>query len=266
MIAHIHVNNRVNSLFTLFICLTCQAIVPKAVSAEPAPLVISCHPDYPPVMFVKGQQPMGIAIDVATEILGHLEVPFELVSSGPWNRVQQSARLGKIDMIAGIYHNSERAEYLNYSLPFMEDPTVIFVWRGKEFPFNSLEDLIGKNGTSNLGESFGSKVDSFLEKNVKMQRVVKNEMNFRLLELGRADFFIFGLYPGRIQALQYGYNDKVKPLMKPAITENYYLALSKKSPYSNLIPKINEYIKKNITPKKIRKLNEENVRKYIGRQ
>ncbi len=217
-------------------------------------------------MFVKGQQPMGIAIDVATEILGHLKVPFELVSAGQWNRVQQSARLGKIDMIAGIYHNSERAEYLDYTLPFMEDPTVIFVWRGKEFPFSSLKDLTGKNGTSNLGESFGSEVDQFLENNVKMQRVVKNEMNFRLLELGRVDFFIFGLYPGRTQALQYGYSDKIKPLAKPATTENFYLALSKKSSYTHLIPKINNYIKQHITATKIRKFNESNLKKYTGKQ
>jgi polar amino acid transport system substrate-binding protein len=255
---------QIKGLFRTSLLLLCLYPLQAFASETMEPLKISCHPAYPPVMFIKNQKPMGIAIDIATDILNDLRVPYELVFAGPWNRVQQSARLGKIDMIASIYYNKERALYLDYALPVIEDPVVIFVWQGKEFEFNNLEDLVPKTGTSNLGESYGVEVDAFLEKNVSMQRVVKSEMNFKFLELGRADFFMFGLYAGRAQALLHGYGAKIVALPKPVTTENFYIAFSKKSPYKYLIPKINALIESSITPEKIRSLNEKNLKLYIN--
>lgn len=230
-----------------------------------SPLRISCHPDYPPVMFLHQEKPAGITVDVATRALDHLGIEYELVFAGPWKRVQQSAKVGKIDMIAGLYFNKERDQYIDFTVPVVDDPTVIFVWRNKEFKYNTLEDLKGKEGTANLGDSFGIKVDAFIEEHLSVQRTVTIDSNFRLLEIGRANYFIYGLLPGKAQALRYGYGDLVKSLPIPLAIEKIHLGISKKSSFRHLIPKINDYIKMYINEKMIAELSEKNLKIFSGK-
>lgn len=249
------------SMGVLFMVNLCSVLF-QPITAQT--LKISCHPEYPPVMFAHQEKPAGIAVDIATQALEHLGIEYQLVFAGPWKRVQQSAKVGKIDMIAGLYFNKERGQSIDFTVPIMDDPTVIFVWRNKEFEYNTLEDLIGKKGTTNLGDSFGVKVDAFMKKHLSVQRVVTSDLNFRLLELGRVDYFIYGLFPGRAQALNYGYGDLVKSLPNPVAVEKLYLGFSKKSSFRHLIPKINDYIKKHISETVIAELSEKNLNLFTG--
>lgn len=231
--------------------------------ATTEPVKISTHPSYPPIMFQINKVPKGIALDVAIDILDQLKVPYELIFSGPWNRVLERARQGKIDLVAGLYYSKERATYLDYSDSIMDDHTVLFVWKGKEFPYNTLADIKGKRGTANLGASFGTAVDPFLATEVKMQRVVQSIQNYRLLELGRVDFFIFGLFAGQAQANKLGFGGKVVALPTPVVTEKIFLGFSKKSPHKHLLQKINPLIQSKITTKVIEKLYESNLQAYL---
>ncbi len=225
---------------------------------------ISSHPAYPPVMFERDGKLFGMTIDIATALFNSLNQPHRFVFSGPWNRVQQRARSGHIDMIAGIYRNKKREKYLLYSIPVLENPDVVFVKTGREFPFQTLEDLIGKKGTTNLGESFGNKIDQFIESKLNVQRVVKNKMNYKLLDLERVDYFLYGLYPGKAQAERLGYGGKIKALKTPLATEHYHFAFSKKSTFKSLLPKVDDFLKHYLTEKRIQSLYEKNLQLYLG--
>ena len=90
---------------------------------------------------------------------------------GSWEDAQAAARDGKADMIFGIYYNDERATYLDYVQPaFMFDPVAVFVAKGKEFPFAGQDDLIGKRGVTNQGESYGNEFDTFMKDKLDVAR------------------------------------------------------------------------------------------------
>ncbi len=106
---------------------------------------------------------------------GHRQGPQDPASKskfmGTWADAQAAARDGKADMIFGIYYNDERATYLDYVQPaFMYDDVAVFVAKGKDFPFNGQDDLIGKKGVTNQGESYGTEFDAFIKDKLDVAR------------------------------------------------------------------------------------------------
>ena len=122
------------------------------------------HPAYPVISFKDGDNIAGAAPELVANIAKTLEVPLESKYMGTWEEAQAATRDGKADLIFGIYYNDARAEYLDYVQPaFMYDDVAIFVVKGKEFSFKGKDDLIGKKGVTNKGESYGNEFDAFLK-------------------------------------------------------------------------------------------------------
>ncbi len=101
---------------------------------------------------------MGAAPSLVEAIAKDLDVPLESKFMGTWSEAQAAARDGKADMIVGVYFNDERAKYLDYVQPaFVFDPVVVFVAKDRTFDFKDQDDLIGKKGATNKGESYGDR-------------------------------------------------------------------------------------------------------------
>lgn len=96
-------------------------------STSNAPVIMTGHPDRPPFIYRDGDQIVGLGPEFAGMVLSQLGVAHESRFMSPWNRVQELARQGKMDLIAGLYRNSERETYLAFTTPFMQDPTSVFV-------------------------------------------------------------------------------------------------------------------------------------------
>lgn len=203
---------------------------------------ISGHPSYPPVTWEENGAIVGVGAELARTIFTELGVPFEIKADGRWIRVQKDAESGDLDVVMGIYQNQERKQYLDFTIPFMKDPNVVFVWKGKAFPFRSWNDLIGRRGVANTGESFEEKFDLFIKEKLTVERVPNAVQNFRKLESGRADYYISGLYQGLTLAALEGFEDRVEVLPRPVVTADLHMAFSKKSRYTQLLPRANKII------------------------
>jgi len=206
-------------------------------------LIISGHPEYPPIMWQQGNTITGAADHMARHIFKELGVPFEIKYTGPWKRVQKYAEKGIIDVILAAYKNPHRVTYMDCTDAFMADPVVIFVKKGRVFPFDKWEDLIGKNGNTNIGESYDPAFDQYIIDHLTIERVPKTRQNFMKLVAERSDYAIIGLYPGLASATVGGYKDKVTALSRPVLEEHFYMTFSKKSKYRHLIPQVNAVIK-----------------------
>ncbi|WP_027709458.1 substrate-binding periplasmic protein [Zooshikella ganghwensis] len=205
-------------------------------------LIVSGHSSYPPVSQAEGELITGIGAKVIAAIANQLGISYRLVSSGPWKRVHWAAEKGKIDMIAGVYLNEHRTAYLDYAEWFMTDPVVIFVKKGNAFPYRQWKDLIGRKGSTNLGESFGEAFDRFIEKYLYMEWEHESIDNFRKLAHGRIDYFLYGLYPASAQLKVHGYEDVFEVIPTPVVEEKFYFAFSKHSKFRYLKPKMNAVI------------------------
>jgi len=195
------------------------------------------HPQYPAIAYKDGDNIAGAAPMLVGAIAKDLKIPLESKYMGTWAEAQAAARDGKADMIFGIYYNDERASYLDYVQPaFMFDEVVIFVAKDKSFAYKGQDDLIGKKGVTNEGESYGTDFDAFIKDKLTVARADGIDAAFRELLAGNADYLIAGYYSGLAEAAKDGVKDQVEALSPTILEAEMFIAFSKKSPCRSLAP------------------------------
>jgi len=194
-------------------------------------LVITGHPTYRPIAWEAKGKIVGAAPELVTAIAKELGVKTVISKSfGTWAKAQEAAGKGEADIIFGIYKNDERMGYLNYmETPFMRDPVVIAVRKGEAFPFEKWDDLKGKKGVTNEGESYGNEFDDFMNKNLVVERVRGIDRAFQELMDKKADYMIVGKYPGYNELKKLRASSKVEFLQQELSSFDMYIAFAKKS-------------------------------------
>lgn len=242
-------------------------IVPFDIQAEdcgPCKIIrVSGNAEYPPLTWRDKDDPQkltGFAIELLEMAFADIGIQVKGVYVGPWKRAQEAMRKGKIDILGGAYSTAERQAYMDYvSPPFVMDPTVVFIPKGKSFQFDNWEDLIGLTGGAPTGNSFGEAFDRFEKEYLEIERVAKLSQAFKKLISGRNDYVVYGLYPGLAEIERAGYNEKIDYLPKSVISEGLYFTFSKQSPCNcsllkeHLTRKIETYTEQQLTEKLMRK-------------
>ena len=227
---------------SVFVALTLTGNATFAAD-ECAKITATGHPQYPVIAYKDGDNIVGAAPMLVEAIAKELNIPLESKYMGSWEDAQAAARDGKADMIFGIYYNDERATYLDYVQPaFTYDDVAVFVVKGKEFPFTGQNDLIGKKGVTNQGESYGTEFDAFIKDKLDVARTDGIDAAFKDLLAGKADYLIAGYYPGVAEAAKEGSKDQVVALNQALLTAEMFVAFSKKSPCRSLADKFGQEI------------------------
>ena len=201
--------------------------------------IVSGNPKAPPVVWEQYNKLTGVGPDIAKDILTELKLNYDIKVSGDWQQVQEKCKNGEIDMIVSAYKNDDRARYMDFSLPYLPQPTVIVVAKGKEFPFGRWESLIGKKGASNIGESYGQEFDTFIKDKLDV-KFVAFERAVELLTSGEADYLVVDLYTALIYARLLRGENSITILDPPVTTQNFHLAIGKNSPMAVQMPAINK--------------------------
>jgi polar amino acid transport system substrate-binding protein len=240
--------NKESLIMKRFLCLSVFVALTLTGNAtfaadECAKITATGHPQYPVIAYKDGDNIVGAAPTLVETIAKKLNVPLESKYMGTWEEAQAAARGGKADMIFGIYYNDERATYLDYVQPaFTFDDVAVFVVKGKEFPFTDKNDLIGKKGITNQGESYGNDFDAFMKDKLDVARADGIDDAFKDLLAGKADYLIAGYYPGLAEAAKDGLKDKVVALNQALLSQEMFVAFSKKSPCRSLAGKFGQGI------------------------
>jgi len=244
-------------LFLMALALSMLQGAADADSACPS-LVITGHPSYPPVAWGWGGEIVGAAHEMGAGIARTLGV--KKVASrdfGSWEKAQAAAKDGKADIIFGIYKNDERMKVLDYvDTAFMRDPVSVVVRRGEGFAYAKWDDLKGRKGVTNSGESFGDKFDAFMASSLTVTRTQGVEKAFEALMDKSADYLIIGFYPGKIEAKRLGVADKVEFLPEEIDSFGMYVAFSKKSKCNALKTRFAESIRKEVAEGRVKSLLE----------
>ena len=220
------------SCLTLF-CLSAQ----NSFAADT--FIVSGNPKAPPVMWEEYNKLTGVGPDIAKSILTELNLDYDIRIEGDWQQVQDKCKSGEVDMIVAAYKNDARAEYMDYSMPYLPQPTVVIVEKGKEFPFGRWESLIGKKGVSNIGESYGQAFDTFTKEKLDVQ-FIAFERALQLLNRGEADYLIVDLYTALIYARLLQGEDAITILEPPITTQSFHITIGKNSPMAVQMPAINK--------------------------
>ncbi len=205
-------------------------------------LVASGHPEWQPIMFQNGNEIQGAGPALVKMIFDKLEISTEFPYKGAWDEVQAKAKSGEVDLLVAAYKTDERLTYMDYSDDYTTDPVALFVKSGSQLKFENWEDLIGKRVVGMVGDSYGQAFDSFIKDKLQIQLVETSQQAFDLLTTDKADFFVYSLYAGEKEIKQKNLQGKVMNMPKFVAEENFYITLSKKSPFVQYMPQINQMI------------------------
>jgi len=215
---------------------------PKNESASK--LIASGHPAWPPIMYQQNDQIIGAGPEIVQKIFSDLGIESEFKYMGSWETVQGQAKSGAVDVLVAAYKTVDRQSYLDYSDPYTVDPIVLVVKKGKSFPYEKWEDLISKRGVVTIGDSYGQDFDNFIKEKLSPKTVETPAEAFALLEKEEVDYFVYALYSAEDYIFNNKISDQVEIISKYISTENFYLTISKKSPFLNLLPQVNALIEK----------------------
>lgn len=213
--------------------LLLSAVLLSANSQACPRLLASGNPEYPPFLWQdpkNDQRLIGANAELMQLLAQEIGVPIETRYVGPWSRVQESAKNGRIDLIAGAFLTQGRLSYLRYFQPAMRDTkTLIWSREARHLSYQRWEDLVGLEGITVVNNSFGQAFDQFAATHLKVQQVGSIKNALQMLNLGRADYLIYEDTPG----LAYAASINAKGLQTasvPVSNEKLYLTLALSSP------------------------------------
>jgi PAS domain S-box-containing protein len=91
-------------------------------------ITIAPDPDYPPIeYFDQNGAYMGIAADYVRLVESELGISFKIVRVRDWDEAIEKAIKRQIDMFGAAAATPQRSEYMLFSTPFVEFPSVIIV-------------------------------------------------------------------------------------------------------------------------------------------
>lgn len=200
-------------------------------------LVISGNPEYPPLLWRDRNDPnklIGVVPTLLGEIVGAMGIEADFRYVGTWARVLHLARAGELDMIAGAFMTSERFGYMDYILPpILQLPTAVWVRTGEEFRYRHWPDLLGKTGSTLIGNSFGQNFDRYAEEHLNIVPVRSIAQSFLMAEAGRIDYVLYELLQGGVKLAREGRSEYFTPLATPISSEGLFYTFPKRSPCNN---------------------------------
>lgn len=208
-------------------------------------MTITGHPDYPPVIWFnkKTNQFQGVGVELIEIILKEVNIKPVFINVETWGRAQEEVKSGRIDMLLPPYKTNERLAFFNYAADaFLQDETVIFVKKGKEFKFDKLSDLLKYPGVAIINDSFGKEFDELDQKSKHITRLTTTEQCFRFVDIDRAHYVIAGLNSGLSVLMKSNWEDKYVYLPKRIIVTGLYAPISLKSPWNT--PQVNAFLKR----------------------
>ncbi len=234
------------AMIGLLICMLLgltKGVMCKEESKPDRELIASGHPQWPPVMFKEGEVVTGAGPELIRKIFGDLGIKVQTPYVGAWEDVLSKAKTGQIDVIVAAYKVKEREEYMMYSDPYTTDPLAVFVATDKTFDFKNLSDLVGKSGVGMIGDSYGQEFDDYSAAHLNLRRVQTCEEAFDLIAQHKADYFINSLYAGNLE-IKKSKLTQVTHLPKFISEQNFYITISKQSPFAQYLSDVNRLIKK----------------------
>lgn len=195
-------------------------------------LVATGNPEYSPYLWRDPEDDtklIGANADLMQLLSKEIGIPIEVKYLGPWSRVQELARAGRVDLVAGAFFTTARLDYMDYFQPaFRGTRTVIWTNPKDTFKYNAWTDLIGRNGLTVMNNSFGEEFDAFAKKSLTIAKVASLEQALQMLVLSRADYVIYEEDPGLALAAKLNITH-LKTAPKAVSTESLFLTIAHQS-------------------------------------
>jgi len=207
-----------------------------------------CEDPWPPwTIGEMGESPIGgFAVKITHKIFERIKGAEPNMQLLPWKRCLRDIELGRMDGYLMALYTEERAQYLIVSDPFLTSRALLYYLVSK-YPkgikWKTFNDLSPYVIGDVIGYSTSPEWDEAIKNNIfTAEKVKTDELNFKKLLKGRLDLALFNEQIANEFINKFGAEDKVDYAKKPVKVTLYRMALGKKSPHLQMLPKINQVI------------------------
>ncbi|MES3022633.1 MAG: transporter substrate-binding domain-containing protein [Pseudomonadota bacterium] len=186
----------------------------------------------------------GGAIALLDKLASALNVDVQVEGDKPWARQLSDVETGRHDIVAGLYRTRQREAKFVFSEPYATEETRIFVPSGSKLTVNSLADLVGKVGVMPPSASFGAEFDQFARTHLRIREIRDIKTSLKLLSENKVDFMVFAKDDGLQKIRQLGLEGKIVALPLAVATNDVCFAFSRRTGAQELLPRINQLIRK----------------------
>ncbi len=204
-------------------------------------LTVFADPEGKPLSWQEGDQLVGPVVDLMTLIFRDFDIPVNTVVR-PWIRALSELEKGEIDAILTIFYTAERANVMEFTIPYAQVETSIFVKQGNEFPFRTWDDLRNRRGLIGRGDSFGEEFDTFSKEHLTISEVSSSAQVLRMLAAEKTDYIIGVKNATLLELIKLDLHEKIVPLDVPIDSQDVHIGFSKQSSFLQYLPEVNKRI------------------------
>ncbi len=146
-----------------------------------------------------------------------------------------------------MYRTAEREAAFEFSEPYATDEARVFVSVGHEFAFNNANDLIGKVGVMPPGgrkEVVNLVRSPSVQAELRIREVSDLATRLHLVDDNKVDFMILAHAHGLAVIKKFGLEGKIVALPVALARYDVCFAFSRRSAARELLPQVNEIIRK----------------------
>jgi len=196
---------------------------------------------YPYEFINEVHQPDGFDIDIIKAIAKEINMDIS-IEPGNWFLVKKEIEDGNLDMVAGMYYLPDRAEKVNFSMPYIIITHSIFVKEGDYW--QSLKDVKDEKNLKVVVENSSILHKYLTTAGIASNRIIPVENQLDALKILSETPNTCALLPdlqGKYIAKKNGYNHIITVGL-PILPREYSIAINKKD--TNLLNKVNDAITK----------------------
>ena len=186
----------------------------------------------PPYLWQDPQNPerlIGASAELLQRVTGELGLALDVVHAGNAQQAEQAVASGRIDVLIGTRLELARLERMDFIHPALHvAPVVVWVAKGRDFPYQGWEDLRGRQGVR-LAEPLPPGFERLAASQLKLEEAPSLSRAMDSLLQGRSEYLLHEHFHGQALALRLGLVDGLEVLEPPIASHDLYIALSHSS-------------------------------------
>lgn len=149
---------------------------------------------------------IGFSADIMRIIEHRLNINFDFNTTATWNETIQMARSGDLDIIAALVNTKQRQDFLAFTKPYVNNPTVIISDAINKGYIGSLENLNGKK-VAVEGGSYAYNELTRKYPNIELLVVNNTSLALSLVASNMADAYVGNAITASFLIKKLGYNN-----------------------------------------------------------
>ncbi len=191
--------------------------------ARKGKIVIAGDYAFPPFEYLEGNEYKGFNVDMVYSLALNLGVEIELRPM-LWEDARRALEEGQADAIQGMRYTPERAKIYDFSRPFLQSYSTIFVPADRQ-GISSVNDLKGLKVAVQKGDVAHDYLNVIPD--IKLVEVGTQEEGLKLVLEGQADAFVGNKWVGLFNLKKAGAEGRLKTVGPPLFPSPYCMAVRK---------------------------------------